>query len=38
MKIPKLLNHALAAYLNSNAKKLARENGNVDYKRKVYLE
>ena len=38
MKIPKLLNWALAAYLNSNAKKLAQENGNVDYKRKVYLE
>lgn len=38
MKIPKLLNHALVVYLNNNAKKLARENGNVDYKRKVYLE
>lgn len=38
MKIPRLLNWPLAAFLNNNAKKLARENGNVDYKRKVYLE
>lgn len=38
MKIPKFMNWALSAYLNNNAKKLARENGNVDYKKKVYLE
>lgn len=38
VKIPKLLYRPLAAYLNSNARKQARENGNVDYKKKVYLE
>ena len=38
IKIPKLLYRPLAAYLNNNARKQARENGNIDYKRKVYLE
>lgn len=38
VRIPKLLYWPLTAYLNNNAKKLARENGNADYKRKVYLE
>jgi hypothetical protein len=38
LRIPKFLYRPLAAYLNNNAKKLARENGNIDYKRKVYLE
>lgn len=38
VKIPKLLYRPLVAYLNSNAKKLAKESGNLDFKRKVYLE
>lgn len=38
VRIPKLLYRPLVVYLNSNAKKLARESGNPDYKRKVYLE
>jgi hypothetical protein len=37
VKIPRLMLPLLAAYLNSNARKLAKQNG-VDYKRKVYLE
>jgi hypothetical protein len=37
VKIPGLMLPLLAAYLNSNARKLARQNG-VDYKRKAYLE
>jgi hypothetical protein len=38
VRIPKLLYWPLAAYLNNNARKQARQNGNVDYKKKVYLE
>lgn len=38
LRIPKLMLPLLAAYLNSNARKLARQNGNADYKRKAYLE
>ena len=38
LRIPKLLLWSVAAFLNNNARKLARENGNVDYKKKVYLE
>jgi len=38
IKIPKLLYRPLAAYLNNNARKQAREAGNVDYARKIYLE
>lgn len=38
VKIPKLMLPLLAAYLNNNARKLARQNGNIDYKKKVYLE
>lgn len=38
VKIPKLLYRPLAAYLNNNTKKLARQNGNADYKRKAYLK
>lgn len=38
VKIPKLLYRPLAAYLNYNTRKLARANGNTDYKRKAYLE
>lgn len=38
LRIPKLLYRPLAVYLNNNAKKQARLNGNVDYTRKVYLE
>ncbi len=36
--IPKLLYRPLAAYMNNNAGKQARLNGNIDYARKVYLE
>lgn len=28
----------LATFLNNNARKQAHENGNVDFKKKVYLE
>lgn len=38
VKIPKLLYWPLAAFLNNNAKKLARENGNADYAKKAYLD
>jgi multimeric flavodoxin WrbA len=38
VRIPKPLYWPLAAYLNNNARKQARENGNIDYKKKVYLE
>ncbi len=38
LRIPKLLYRPLAAYLNNNARKQARMNGNVDFTRKVYLE
>jgi len=38
VRIPKLLFWPLAAYLNNNARKQARQNGNVDYKKKVYLK
>lgn len=37
-RIPRLLNGLLAAYLNNKAEKLAKESGNTDFKRKVYLE
>ncbi|MFZ5944977.1 MAG: NAD(P)H-dependent oxidoreductase [Bacillota bacterium] len=37
VKIPKILNRPLAAFLNYNTKKLARKNGNADYARKAYL-
>jgi hypothetical protein len=37
VKIPKLLYRPLAAYLNNNARKQAREHGNIDYTKKVYL-
>lgn len=38
LRIPKILYWPLAAYLNSNSRKLARKNGNVDLAKKVYLE
>ncbi|MGE5630729.1 MAG: hypothetical protein ACM3TR_06470 [Caulobacteraceae bacterium] len=38
VRIPRILHRPLAAYLNSNARKLARENGNVDFAKKIYLE
>lgn len=38
LKIPKLLYWTFAVFLNRRAKKLARENGNVDFAGKVYLE
>jgi len=38
MRIPKLLFWPLSAYLNSNIRRQAHENGNADYKKKVYLE
>lgn len=38
VKIPKLLYWPLAAWLNNKAGKQARQNGNIDYKKKVYLE
>lgn len=38
IKIPGILYRPLAAYLNSNTRKKAREAGNPDYARKVYLE
>jgi hypothetical protein len=38
VRIPKLLYWPLAVYLNNNAKKQARQNGNIDYTKKVYLE
>lgn len=38
LRIPKFMYGLLAMYLNSNAKKLARQSGNPDFKRKVYLE
>jgi hypothetical protein len=38
VRIPKLLYRPLAAFLNNNARKQARENGNVDYAKKAYLE
>lgn len=38
LKIPKPVLWPLAAFLNNNARKLAKQHGNVDYKRKVYLE
>ena len=36
--IPKLLYRPMAAYLNNNARKQARQNGNIDFARKVYFE
>ncbi|MCX8130884.1 MAG: hypothetical protein N3I35_12375 [Clostridia bacterium] len=38
LKIPRTLYWPLIVYLNTKIKKLAKENGNVDYGRKVYLE
>jgi hypothetical protein len=38
VRIPKLLYRPLAAFLNNNARKQARENGKVDYAKKAYLE
>lgn len=38
LKFPKIIFLVLAAYLNRNARKQARENGNVDFARKVYLQ
>jgi len=38
LRIPKFMYGILVMYLNSNAKKLARQSGNPDFKRKVYLE
>ena len=37
-RIPRLLYGLLAAFLNSKAAKLAKDSGNLDFKRKVYLE
>lgn len=38
LKLPKIILPLLAAYLNRNSRKQARENGNVDFARKVYIE
>ncbi|HWQ29420.1 MAG TPA: hypothetical protein VN549_00405 [Negativicutes bacterium] len=38
LRIPRLLYGLLAAFLNTKAAKLAKESGNPDFKRKVYLE
>lgn len=38
VRIPKLLYWPLVAFLNINTRKLAREAGNIDYKKKVYSE
>jgi len=38
VKIPGILYRPLAAFLNSNTRKLARKSGNADFAKKVYLE
>ena len=38
VKIPKILYWPLAAFLNNNIRKLAKENGNADFSSKAYLE
>lgn len=38
VKIPKILYWPLVVFLNHSIRKKARESGNPDYKRKVYLE
>lgn len=38
LKFPKIVLLLLAAHLNRNSRKQAKENGNVDFSRKVYLE
>ena len=38
MKIPRIMYWPLTVFLNNNTKKLARQNGNADYAKKVYLE
>ncbi|MCC5910868.1 MAG: hypothetical protein JJT76_10575 [Clostridiaceae bacterium] len=38
VEIPKILQWPLVAFLNYHTRKKARENGNIDYKRRAYLE
>ena len=38
MKIPRIMYRPLVVLMNQRTKKLAKESGNADFARKVYLE